>query len=1087
MRIDLCALLWMGLATTALADPPSARVAVIGDADNQNLAALVTTELSTSPDIGVVERGDLAKIGDELKLEQMAGSDAVALGKLIGADGLVFIGKGPDGVHVRFTAVGLGYTLFDDQITAETDLPPLAKSIAHRIAGYAAKLKLDPAKAIPISLLNLRADYATTDSAAVERNLTLLLESRLASLPEYVVLERRHAWSLGFEHALATAPPPLLQGAYVIDGTLSLPAQATGDAAIHLRLRSPGNQQTPLEIHGPLNDLPGLVEQMTAEIQKATGSSATSAAWQPQTEAREYLLEGIWGYQHNANDAALEALDSAELLGETAPDLLAVRIPVLCKTVLTSANATHPNIFYDSDPIPDDPHPEEKIEAITRAMQDEARYESGKMESKLQILDHFHSMEGRTGELHNMVDRAASCLLAMLDHTNNPLATDVRTAIRSFANYDPLNKKLPGDWQTAIDFADDWALSKDEEIAYYRGICTTYPFADFGAWRLRWRLSPDNFCARFIPAPTDRRAAYLGFFQSLVNDPVAKQAALFYLATWADPAGKDAACRAFYDYLWDAHEDLERTKHLTYILEYAWQLEQDRRVKVADPKLVALLHYYLQNDASFTGLETKMWIPEIFPPDEAPSLLADLQAYAMRDPKASQHGAYQQMEASYANHFGNPASSGSASPPLVVSRFWYAKDAPRRLILGMGALGPAPDGLWLAGLLDGVGGTDIKPHGVLYHIVIDPTLPDSFVDSPHIDIPGGYPQKVVATAAAVYSLDLAQGTPQKTLIERYDLASQQWDAHEIPGADQLFEAGGQLYASLKGADFANREGGIARYDGKTGEITLLASSRRRPAQNPFDDRAYYRVDNIYNGPGGKPCATIEMKNYFINDQPGPWQPLTEAGLLMHARTEDTRTLLYGPGSYKNQSDAAVLVDPTKTDPELWLGPLTSLQKTNGPGSEKLPLPELPAWAKQSAWQQGAGPNVKSGDYGFRGDDLFCLVTQTREAKKVELVWYRRGQADPVHIPLNFAMKDDALKALKAVISGDSNTLQMITEPDKTPFVLSMTVVPQGICFKGLFQGFWFVPFSDIDAYFQANASVKPAAAPSNPAPSANPS
>jgi hypothetical protein len=309
----------------------SVRLAVISDADNQAFAASLITELSSGQDVSLVERDDLAKVGDELKLQQMAGSDAIALGKLIGADGLIFINKAPDGFQVRFTAVGLGYALFDDQIAPGTEIVQLAKSMANRIAVYAPKLKLDPAKAIPISVLNLRADYATPDSLTMERKLTLLLESRLASLPQYVVLERRHGWSLGFEHSLLTNPKPLLQGAYVVDGSLSLPLQSQDpkDVIIHLRLRSPGNQQTPLEIRGPVNDLQGLIERMASEIQKATGTTSAAPPWQPEKEAREYLEEGIWGWRNDADDAALEALDSAELLGETAPDLVPVRIAVL--------------------------------------------------------------------------------------------------------------------------------------------------------------------------------------------------------------------------------------------------------------------------------------------------------------------------------------------------------------------------------------------------------------------------------------------------------------------------------------------------------------------------------------------------------------------------------------------------------------------------------------------------------------------------------------------------------------------------------------------------------------------------------------
>jgi hypothetical protein len=90
MRSFMPALLWMTLILSAMADPAPTRVAVISDPDNQNLAALLTSELSSNPGIALVERNDLAKAGDELKLQQLAASDAVALGRLIGADGLIF-------------------------------------------------------------------------------------------------------------------------------------------------------------------------------------------------------------------------------------------------------------------------------------------------------------------------------------------------------------------------------------------------------------------------------------------------------------------------------------------------------------------------------------------------------------------------------------------------------------------------------------------------------------------------------------------------------------------------------------------------------------------------------------------------------------------------------------------------------------------------------------------------------------------------------------------------------------------------------------------------------------------------------------
>ncbi|MGB8356858.1 MAG: hypothetical protein WCD79_23375, partial [Chthoniobacteraceae bacterium] len=458
------------------------RVAIIADEASQPVADLLMKELSAKEGVSLVERAEISKLGDEAKLQKLVAQDSVATGKLLGADGLIFLRTDSQGVQARFTAVKLGYALFDDTVEAGGNTEQLAKVLAHKVEGYVSKLDLDPAHAIPVSVLNLRADYAAKGSADVERKLTLLLESRLAAVPEYVVLERRHAWDVGFERSVSDVSQPLLKGAFVIDGRLTLPGEAGGEMVVMLRLRAPDGHETSLEIRGAMNDLPGLVEKMSAKIREATGG-AEAVQWTPQKEAREYLLEGVWGWQHNSNAVALEALDSAEILGEAAPDLLAVRIPVLCGEVTGSSKPGN-----NRDLIPDNADPDRQIEAVMRAIDDQNRYQSEKMESRLVILDHFHSFQGRTWVMKEMVARAASALLVMLDRKNNAKAAELRNAIRTFMNYDPLHDRMPSDWDTAIDFADDWSVSMNEETGYYKRLSNTYPWAAYAVWRLGIKL-----------------------------------------------------------------------------------------------------------------------------------------------------------------------------------------------------------------------------------------------------------------------------------------------------------------------------------------------------------------------------------------------------------------------------------------------------------------------------------------------------------------------------------------------------------------------------------------------------------------------
>ncbi len=148
------------------------------------------------------------------------------------------------------------------------------------------KLRLAPGKGVPISVLNLRCDIGGARSAALERDITLLLESRLSAVPEYVVLERRHAGALGFERSLDSEASTLPPGSCLLDGTFGLPTPGTGELTVRLRLRGPSAGAAPLEVTGREDDLPGLAEKLTAAIQQATGRTDDPPVWQPEKEAQ---------------------------------------------------------------------------------------------------------------------------------------------------------------------------------------------------------------------------------------------------------------------------------------------------------------------------------------------------------------------------------------------------------------------------------------------------------------------------------------------------------------------------------------------------------------------------------------------------------------------------------------------------------------------------------------------------------------------------------------------------------------------------------------------------------------------------------
>jgi hypothetical protein len=582
MRLLVPAFFWMTMLSSAVADPASARVAVISDADNQNLAALVTTELSSRSDISLVERDDLAKVGDELKLQQLAGSDAVGLGKLVGAEGLLFLDKSGENLRVRFTAVGLGFVLFDLQIPPGLSQDVLAKSLSDRVAMFISKLRLSPTKAIPLSLLNLRSELTPGAADETERQLTLLLESRLAAVPEYVVLERRHADALGFERSVTSpTPPELLKGAYLIDGSFR-PAGIDGDGEIVVSMRvcSPKTgQETTIDVKGSEKDLSALVNAMAKKIDQEIGSTGSPVVWQPQDEAKQYMREADWAWKHATDKVTLEALDSAALLGDNSLDLRVLRIQVLCE--MSKPETAH-RVGLDMAPPP----LEEQVELVRRAMREMIGIHAA--ENPPILGPPGEDPPGHWGGVDYLVIKRAGDLLHDLESSPLTELTDsFREELRTFVNFDPMHGKvLVSNPAVAEVNPDDLADSAEDEMAF-----------------VSYRLTKDHvfkfvflatLCPRFLKNPADRLAAYDKFMQELKADPDGRLPWLTISCLNGDAATRDALYPQFLQELWDQREELFKTVAFRQYIKAGAQINADVRKKYIKQTL-PLFHYWLDS------------------------------------------------------------------------------------------------------------------------------------------------------------------------------------------------------------------------------------------------------------------------------------------------------------------------------------------------------------------------------------------------------------------------------------------------------------------------------------------------------------
>jgi hypothetical protein len=1045
--------LCFGALAEALSAPAApVRLAVVSSADAADLAALVTTELAAKPGLVLLERDDLAAIGDEKKLQDLAGSDPAALGKLLHADGLLFLTRDTAGCRARLTAVGLGFVLADWDIPPSLDPWGAARSLADHVAALAPKLLLPPGKAVPIALLNFRVDESFVDSADLERAVTLLLESRLTAVPEDIVLERRHADALGFEQDLAgPGAAGLLPGTYLVDGSIHLALAPSRDITLSFRVRSPaGTLARSVEVIGSRDDLPKVVDELAGRITAAVGAPVSGADWQPKAEAREFLSEGIWGWQHHDLPAALEALDSAEMLGETAGDLQVIRARVLLE--LASQEPT----FYGGKDITPAPMPmRERIDLLHRALADAAAYRAEKGETKLVFFSTNRNIEVRSGDLRGALNKAEFHILQDLEKSSDAaLAESLRHELRERLGYNPAAGRFPD-----VDDPDALADSVQEEAAYYLGNA-----ADPRRHWYPYHLNSDSFAKRFLPNDDARMAAYRHCVDAMAAKPATRLYGLMLKSDDPDTATREQAYQDLIDGLWNERTTLVAEDRFYNACSRASTIRDDVRIKYAQ-RTIPLLHFFLAQagqlkDENEYYAFKYLWQPKYFTPEEARSLWpeflaarARLIAQAAPDRQNNVRAEVDTVAGDFRQAWPDLGAEKETKVRwLSVDTYWTPHpDADRRNLRNFAWLDDGHDFVWVLG--DGG-----SPEAVgLYHVHL-PDLATTFIPTEC----GPRPYDVAQTSQALwvtYGDYPATGGPIQIFLKRYDLAAKTWQTRRIVDITEggLYAIGGQIYFNLWTVDHSHEEGGVARYDWASDKLTVLASSRRRPAQNQFDDRAGYQLRDIFQGPEGRVCVNADGGVYEVKDTPGTWPAV--AGM-----TGDTECVTFGEQTLARTFGGEVtLLDPAKPKAIQLMTPVVPTDWRPGPDGKM--IQRLPDWSSQALWKKPsnwAWTNVLGNPHylGYHDGHFFALRGPTAEENYFELLWFTPGQPEPRAIPIKLLIHGSEQDALNGFVfpptAGSTNSL------------LTMLVSPAGICLHEM-CGFWFVSYDEIERYLNGQA------------------
>jgi hypothetical protein len=101
---------------------------------------------------------------------------------------------------------------------------------------------------------------------------------------------------------------------------------------------------------------------------------------------------------------------------------------------------------------------------------------------------------------------------------------------------------------------------------------------------------------------------------------------------------------------------------------------------------------------------------------------------------------------------------------------------------------------------------------------------------------------------------------------------------------------------------------------------------------------------------------------------------------------------------------------------------------------------------------------------FRPGELFVLTR--RENRSFQLLWYwKGGPAEGLTLPLTFQLPESIRNIITDISAHNPCNFkaEMIAEPERNVFPLTIVASRQGLMIKPPTHGFWFVPNADLEA------------------------
>ena len=321
--------LLLTLARTASAEPT---LAILGEPGTGTAAEALATVLEKQPALRLI-----AAPADAADVEKLAALLAAKsyrdIGAALHADGLILLRAEPAGdtqiLSASLIAAGPGAILATHrQPLPLTDAGAWAEAAARQFLPLAGKLTIPADRAIPLSVLHLRAAAETPQAREIERALALGLIHRLTHEPTFLVLERERLDAPGTQRERYAADAGEFWSArWLIDGTILQAPDDPAQLTLKLRVRQPGSDTAHESTHRcRAGDTAAALDAFTRDLARTLGREPGPTPWSATREAARWLEEAQWAAARDLWPAAAAAAESAWALGAREPALIALRV-----------------------------------------------------------------------------------------------------------------------------------------------------------------------------------------------------------------------------------------------------------------------------------------------------------------------------------------------------------------------------------------------------------------------------------------------------------------------------------------------------------------------------------------------------------------------------------------------------------------------------------------------------------------------------------------------------------------------------------------------------------------------------------------